>query len=348
MSFLLNSPYITCILGAFLIITVILLIFSVYLILYVIREYKKLEQMIDSAIDGNFQEESFDEQRLSRLQNKMYQFISSSFLGRKKVEEDKGKIEELISNISHQTKTPITTIKLYSGLLAECDLEEKEKHLVNQIVDQNDRMAFLIENLVKMSRLENGIVAVHPQMQDIALLMESLEGSYGSRTGKKIIFDPGYKKAGSVEAFYDLKWTVEAISNIIENALKYTDENGVIQISVKPYSSFTAVLVQDNGIGIAEEEQAAVFQRFYRSERVNGMKGIGLGCTWQGRSLPGREAISASNQNPEKALYFRYSWRKNSDPVKRDEEQALLIRAGTALCVPETEFRNAWGFFRFC
>lgn len=78
MSFLLNSPYITCILGAFLIITVILLIFSVYLILYVIREYKKLEQMIDSAIDGNFQEESFDEQRLSRLQNKMYQFISSS------------------------------------------------------------------------------------------------------------------------------------------------------------------------------------------------------------------------------------------------------------------------------
>ena len=233
--------------------------------------------MIDSAIDGNFQEESFDEQRLSRLQNKMYQFISSSFLGRKKVEEDKGKIEELISNISHQTKTPITTIKLYSGLLAECDLEEKEKHLVNQIVDQNDRMAFLIENLVKMSRLENGIVAVHPQKQDIALLMESLEGSYGNRTGKKIIFDPGYKEAGSVEAFYDLKWTVEAISNIIENALKYTDENGVIQISVKPYSSFTAVLVQDNGIGIAEEEQAAVFQRFYRSERVNGMKGIGLG-----------------------------------------------------------------------
>ncbi len=67
MSFLLNSPYITYILGALLIITVILLIFSVYLILYVLREYKKLEQMIDSAIDGNFQEESFDEQRLSML-----------------------------------------------------------------------------------------------------------------------------------------------------------------------------------------------------------------------------------------------------------------------------------------
>lgn len=78
--------------------------------------------------------------------------------------------------------------------MAECDLEEKEKHLVNQIVDQNDRMAFLIENLVKMSRLENGIVAVHPQMQDIALLMESLEGSYGSRTGKRSYLIPVIRK----------------------------------------------------------------------------------------------------------------------------------------------------------
>ena len=209
----------------------------------------------------------------------MYQFISSSFLARKKVEEDKGKIEELISNISHQTKTPITTIKLYSGLLAECDLEEKEKHLVNQIVDQNDRMAFLIENLVKMSRLENGIVAVHPQMQDIALLMESLEGSYGNRIGKKIIFDPGYKEAGSVEAFYDLKWTVEAISNIIENALKYTDENGVIQISLKPYSSFTAVLVQDNGIGIAASDLPRIFEKGFTGQNgrmVQQSTGIGL------------------------------------------------------------------------
>lgn len=157
--------------------------------------------------------------------------------------------------------------------MAECDLEEKEKHLVNQIVDQNDRMAFLIENLVKMSRLENGIVAVHPQMQDIALLMESLEGSYGNRIGKKIIFDPGYKEAGSVEAFYDLKWTVEAISNIIENALKYTDENGVIQISLKPYSSFTAVLVQDNGIGIAEEALKAIGMTERQIRRMVCMEG---------------------------------------------------------------------------
>ena len=262
---------------ALLTVTIILLIFSGVLIYYIFREYNKLEKMIDSAIDGNFHEEKFDEQRLSRLQNKMYQFISSNFLGRKKIEEDKGKTEELISNISHQTKTPITTIRLYSGLLAECDLKEKEKKLVSQIIAQNDRMAFLIENLVKMSRLENGIVAVHPQIQSIALLMESLEEIYQNITDKKMIFDLDYREAGNVKVYYDLKWTVEAISNIIDNALKYTDENGVIRISLKFFNSFTAVLIQDNGMGISEEEQAAVFRRFYRSEKVNDMKGIGLG-----------------------------------------------------------------------
>lgn len=273
----LQSPGGSAVFFALIVLTIIFLICSVFLICYIFREYQKLEKMIDSAIDGNFQEESFDEQRLSRLQNKMYRFISSSYLGRKKTEEDKEKIEELISNISHQTKTPITTIKLYSGLLAECDLEEKERHLVNQIVEQNDRMAFLIENLVKMSRLENGIVAVHPQLQKMELLMDSLEGIYGNITDKKIIFDPDCKEAGKTEAYYDLKWTVEAVSNIIDNAIKYTEEAGVIHISVHPYSSFTAIFIQDNGMGISEEEQAAVFRRFYRSEKVNGIKGIGLG-----------------------------------------------------------------------
>lgn len=87
-------------------------------------------------------------------------------------------MEELIANISHQTKTPITTIRLYAGLLEEKDLPEEEHLLARRIAEQNDRMAFLIENLVKMSRLENGIVAVHPVKQDIAVLMESLAGIF--------------------------------------------------------------------------------------------------------------------------------------------------------------------------
>ena len=74
-----------------------------------------------------------------------------------------------------------------------------------------------------------------------------------------------------------MKWTVEAISNIIENAIKYTDQDGKIKISVIPYQSFTAIEIKDNGMGIAEEEQASVFLRFFRSEKVNDKKGSGAG-----------------------------------------------------------------------
>ena len=259
-------------------VTVILLAgILIYVLVRLHRDYDMLDKMLDSAIEGNFQEKRFDEYMLSRLESKLYQFLSSSSLGRKKVEEERGKVEELIANISHQTKTPITTIRLYAGLLEEKDLPEEEHLLARRIAEQNDRMAFLIENLVKMSRLENGIVAVHPVKQDIAVLMESLAGIFEKNEERRILFDPSYRRQEPIIACYDLKWTVEAISNIIENAIKYTDQNGKIKISVIPYQSFTAIEIKDNGIGIAEEEQASVFLRFFRSEKVNDKKGVGLG-----------------------------------------------------------------------
>lgn len=259
------------------VLVVVLVLILVYLIIRIHREYRMLEKMLDSAIEGKFEEKKFDEHMLSRLESKLYQFLSSSSLGRKKVEEERGKVEELIANISHQTKTPITTIRLYAGLLEEKDLPEEEHLLARRIAEQNDRMAFLIENLVKMSRLENGIVSVHPVKQDIAVLMESLAGVFEKNEERRILFDPGYRDQEPVMACYDLKWTVEAVSNIIENAVKYTDQDGKIEISVIPYQSFTAIEIKDDGIGIAEEEQAGVFRRFFRSEKVNDKKGVGLG-----------------------------------------------------------------------
>lgn len=277
----------------------------IYVSIKIRREYALLDQMLDSAIEGTFQEKKFDELMLSRLESKMYQFLSSSFLGRKSIEEEKGKVEELIANISHQTKTPITTIRLYAGLLEEKKLQEEEKLLVKRIAEQNDRMAFLIENLVKMSRLENGIVSVHPVNQDIEVLMDNLAGIFEKSGDSRISFDPGFRDQETVQVCCDLKWTVEAISNIIENAQKYTDQNGSIVITVIPYHSFTAVQIKDTGIGIAEEEQASVFTRFYRSEKVNDKKGVGLGL-YLAREIISKQGGYISLQSEEgKGSCFR-------------------------------------------
>lgn len=124
-------------------VTVILLAgILIYVLVRLHREYDMLDKMLDSAIEGNFQEKRFDEYMLSRLESKLYQFLSSSSLGRKKVEEERGKVEELIANISIRPNT-LTTIRLYAGLLEEKDLPEEEHLLARRIAEQNDRMAFL-------------------------------------------------------------------------------------------------------------------------------------------------------------------------------------------------------------
>ena len=195
------------------------------------------------------------------------------------MEEERGKVEELIANISHQTKTPITTIRLYAGLLEEKDLPEEEHLLARRIAEQNDRMAFLIENLVKMSRLENGIVAVHPVKQDIAVLMESLAGIFEKNEERRILFDPSYRSQEPIIACYDLKWTVEAISNIIENAIKYNISGGTVTVTATQRDKHIYLAVEDTGNGIPEELKERIFEPFFRLDksRSRALGGVGLG-----------------------------------------------------------------------
>lgn len=241
---------------------------------YLGRIAKRLEKMINDAFDGKAGEERYDESGLSRLENRMNAFLASSAMGRNKVEEEKKKLEELISDISHQTRTPITTMKIYAGLLLERNLDEESADMVRRIEEQNDRLAFLIGNLVKTSRLENGIVAVHPAGQKLGILMERLRSVY--ENGEKPIFFPE-KEEEEAYACYDPKWTAEAAANIIENAVKYTGEDGVVHIRIRSYDMFAAIEIEDNGIGIGEDEQPKIFSRFYRSEEVKDKKGVGLG-----------------------------------------------------------------------
>lgn len=248
------------------------------ILLYWIMTFKRnldsMESMIDMGIEGVFEESRFDETRMSRLESKLYKFLCNSALGRKKVESDKNKIEELVSDISHQTKTPITTIRLYAGLLEEENLTERAASMTEQIILQNDKVAFLIDNLVKISRLENGLIIEHPAPRPISDLFDNLKRNYGSIENKTIIF---YEENMKAFASYDLKWTAEAVGNMIENAAKYSGEDGKIEISVVPYTMFIGIKVKDNGIGIKEDEQAQIFRRFYRSEQVKDEKGIGIG-----------------------------------------------------------------------
>lgn len=235
---------------------------------------RSLDKMIDKAIDGSFTEENIDETMLSSVEAKLARYLSASELSARNVAAEKEKIKELISDISHQTKTPLSNIILYSELLKEQDLNDQARSCAESVGEQAEKLSFLIAALVKLSRLETGVFTLSPVRKDIAPMLENVYRQYLSKAEEK-----GLKftlKQVSAAALYDEKWCSEAIGNIVDNAIKYTD-SGFVSISVKEYEMFCAVIISDSGAGISEEEQGRIFTRFYRSTSVSRKDGLGIG-----------------------------------------------------------------------
>lgn len=122
----------------------------------------RLDNILDSAISGTFQPSCYDESQISRTEQKFSQFLSASILSRKALDTDRARIQALIGDIAHQSRTPIANILLYTGLLAEEALTDEQRVLVEQAITQTEKLGFLIDSLVKTSRLESGMVQVSP------------------------------------------------------------------------------------------------------------------------------------------------------------------------------------------
>ena len=238
-------------------------------------EYKLLNKMLDDAISGEFAESSFDESELSKLQSKLMRYLTSSSMSEKKLREEKENIEELITNISHQTKTPLTNIMMYSELLGEkADGELKE--YADEIHSQSKKLEELITALVKMSRLETGIFRLQPEENS---LMSVLKRAYDQALPKARLknIELITNESRDAVACLDLKWTTEAVFNIIDNAIKYSDEGTSINLRINTFEMFSCISVEDHGIGIEEDEIPKLFARFYRSREVSDNEGIGVG-----------------------------------------------------------------------
>ncbi len=238
-------------------------------------EYNLLNKMLDDAISGEFEEKNFDESELSKLQSKLMRYLTTSSISEKKLREEKENIEELITNISHQTKTPLTNIMMYSELLGEkADGELKE--YAEEIHSQSRKLEDLITALVKMSRLETGIFRLQPETNS---LMTVLKRAYDQALPKaklkniELILSEGTDAKANI----DLKWTTEAVFNIIDNAIKYSGEGTDIKLKINTFEMFSSISVEDHGIGIEEEEIPKLFARFYRSRQVSDNEGIGVG-----------------------------------------------------------------------
>lgn len=295
------------------------ILFSVCFTLWERRRTRKLlgrmEAMVDTAREGRFEELYFDETQLSRLENALAHYLAANELAVKKLISEKDKVKTLVSDISHQTKTPIANLLLYAELLREEKLPQSAEASAIQICQQADKLRFLISSLVKLSRLETGIVAVSPSPRPVAELLHALSEQYGAAArekGLELIVENGEEWA-----LFDGKWTLEALGNIVDNAVKYTD-SGSVTVSVEARELFTCIQVSDTGMGIDEAETAAIFGRFYRSPDVRDEKGVGIGLFLAREIIQSQSGyIRLKSEKGQGSTFFVYLPWAPADPSKR-------------------------------
>ena len=239
------------------------------------RLLARLDEMLAAAMDGSFTEQRFDESRLSALESRLAQYLAASSVSAQNLQAQKNQISALVSDISHQTRTPVANLQLYAQLLAEQPLGPEGRACAEAIETQAQKLQSLIEALVKTSRLESGVLALHPAPGELAPMVERAAAQYAPKAAARGLSLTMGPIAGS--AVFDPKWTEEALCNLLDNAVKYTPAGGAVTVSVQAYELFAAVRVRDTGPGIPEEEQAKIFGRFYRAPAAYQAEGVGIG-----------------------------------------------------------------------
>ena len=239
------------------------------------RQMDTVLEQLDRAIGGTIQECSYDESMDSAVIQRLNQLVEMSRMNCEQADRERNLVKALISDISHQVRTPLTNIMLYAGLLEEQELPEQAGKMASQIHRQADKLDFFMKELVRSSYLETEMIAVHVEKSSVdELIARACQAVEMQALKKGIVIEA---ESSPESAFFDMKWTVEALVNLLDNAVKYSPAQSVIRVLSVPYESFLCVRVKDEGIGICEEEQGLIFQRFYRSPEVSGEKGLGIG-----------------------------------------------------------------------
>ena len=232
--------------------------------------------MLQQTMAGRFTAERFDESRLSAVEARFSRYLSASTTSAQRVQAEKEAVQTLVGDIAHQTRTPLANLRLYTQLLAERPLDAQGRACVQALEGQTEKLQALLEALVKTSRLETGVLALRPEPSALApVLRRAAEQYRAAAEGKGItlVTEP----FAEMTVVMDPKWTEEALCNLLDNAVKYTPPGGSIAVRASAYPMFCRIEVADTGCGVAEAEQARIFQRFYRCAGSAQTPGVGIG-----------------------------------------------------------------------
>lgn len=186
-------------------------------------------------------------------------------------------LKNTISDISHQLKTPLAALNIYNGLLqGEAEELPEIKEFADLSEQELDRIEGLVQNLLKITKLDAGAVVIEPHTENVSDMIHdvALHFAYRAKQERKEIVLSG---SDGISLCCDRNWILEAIDNIVKNALDHTEQGDTIWVEWKQFASVVQITVKDNGSGIHPEDLHHIFKRFYRSRFSKDTQGVGLG-----------------------------------------------------------------------
>lgn len=244
------------------------------------NQWRRLDAVLARFWEGVYADRDVpdvQETRESKLVSEVSRLLNRAAWQERQAKKEKDHVMELISDLSHQLKTPLANIILDTEILESEGLQEEQRsEFLRHARNQAARMQWLMQSLLKASRLENGMIQFQAENTGIkATIAKAVGAVYAQASAKNIEI-----RTDAFEDFilyHNPKWTAEAMMNVLENAVKYSPEGSRIDISILPMDIYTRIAIRDYGIGIPEAEYNQIFQRFYRGEQAGAEEGNGLG-----------------------------------------------------------------------
>lgn len=282
----------------------------------------EVDRMVDQILDGTENAEGGwsgigagvrpDDGIFSKICDRLKKLYDAKALSVQRAKEETAAVHTLISDISHQVKTPAANIKIYIGMLEKRIEQADGRFYLDVLNKQADKLEFLMKTLVKMSRLETKLISLQIRDHKLLHILASALGTVvAAAKEKQIRIRTECPPQLMVAA--DERWTAEAVFNVLDNAVKYTDEGGEIQISAAALQSYVSLEIMDNGRGILREELPLIFQRFYRSPDVQDMQGAGLGLALTREILMLEHGYITADANVGAGSCFRILLPKGTD-----------------------------------
>lgn len=267
--------------------------------------YRKIDRMLDEVLDESpLSQKDTCEGSVSALAGKMKRIQEKMEIEIAQATREREQVKGMISDMSHQLKTPLANIMMYQELLEDDTLSvSKRREFLKKMRGNSEKIDWLLNSLFKMVRLEQNVISFEAESLDIKPTIMHAVQSVLAKAGKKNI-EIMTEEFDDMRLWHNRKWTAEVLENILENAVKYSEEGKSIKISVEKYEMYSAVVITDQGRGIKKSEIAKIFGRFYRSPEVENVEGSGIGL-YLSRLIVEKEKgyITAEARDKEGAVF---------------------------------------------